>query len=303
VIVIAHRGASAYRPEHTLASYALAIALGADFIEPDLVATRDGELVSRHENDITQTTDVALRPEFAGRRAVRTIDGREHDGWFTEDFTLAELRTLRATERIPELRPANAALDGRFAIPTLQEVIDLARRAHVGIYPETKHPAYFRSIGLALEEPLAAALRRNHLDRPDAPVFLQSFDPDSLRRLAALVDAPRVQLTAPSRPALALADVAGYAQAIGPEKSQVSPTFAGDAHRAGLLVHAWAFRPENAFLPVELQAGDPRHPEHARARGDTAAELRRFLELGVDGVFADHPDTAVAVREAWARGR
>ncbi|MEA2282779.1 MAG: glycerophosphoryl diester phosphodiesterase [Solirubrobacteraceae bacterium] len=303
MIVIAHRGASAYRPEHTLASYALAIALGADFIEPDLVATADGVLVARHENDITQTTDVARRPEFADRRARKTIDGREHDGWFTEDLTLAELRTLRATERIPELRPANAAFDGAFAIPTLEEVIDLARRTHVGIYPETKHPAYFRSLGLALEEPLAAALRRSALDRRDAPVFLQSFDPDSLRRLAELVDAPRVQLTAPSLPPLALDDVAGYAQAIGPEKSQVGPAFAGDAHRAGLHVHAWAFRPENAFLPAELQAGDPDHPDHGRARGDTAAELRRFLELGVDGVFADHPDTAVAVREASARGR
>jgi glycerophosphoryl diester phosphodiesterase len=276
VIVIAHRGASAYRPEHTLASYELAIAMGADFIEPDLVATRDGELVARHENDITQTTDVADRPEFADRRATRTIDGREHDGWFTEDFTLAELRTLRAKERIPDARPANAALDGRFTVPTLQEVIDLARRADVGIYPETKHPAYFRSIGLALEEPLAAALRRNGLARADAPVFLQSFDPDSLRRLAGLVDAPRVQLTAPSLPALAPADVAGYAQAVGPEKSQVSAAFVDAAHRAGLLVHAWVFRPEDV---------------------DTEAELRRFMELGVDGVFADHPDTAVAVRD------
>jgi len=264
VIVIAHRGASAYRPEHTLASYELAIAMGADFIEPDLVATRDGELVARHENDITRTTDVADRPEFADR---------ERDGWFTEDFTLAELRTLRATERIPELRPANAAFDGRFAIPTLQEVIDLARRAGVGIYPETKHPAYFRSIGLALEEPLAAALRGL-----DVPVFLQSFDPDSLRRLAALVDAPRVQLTAPSLPALKLEDVAGWAHAIGPERSQVSEAFVDDAHRAGLLVHPWVFRPEDE---------------------DSEGELRRFMDLGVDGVFADHPDVAVRV----ARGR
>jgi glycerophosphoryl diester phosphodiesterase len=282
VIVIAHRGASAYRPEHTLASYALAIELGADFIEPDLVATADGELVARHENDITRTTDVAQRAEFARRRATKTIDGRTHDGWFTEDFTLAELRTLRATERIPELRPANAEFDGRFEIPTLEEVIELAGRAGVGIYPETKHPAYFRSLGLALEEPLAAALRRSALDRRGAPVFLQSFDPDSLRRLAELVDAPRVQLTAPSLPALALEDVAAYAQAIGPQKSQVSQAFVDEAHRAGLRVHAWVFRPE-----------DP----------DTAAELRRFMELGVDGVFADHPDTAVAVRNAWARGR
>ena len=270
MIVIAHRGASAYRPEHTLAAYELAIAMGADFIEPDLVATRDGELVARHENDITQTTDVASRPQFAARRATRTIDGREHDGWFTEDFTLAELRTLRATERIPELRPANAELDGRFAIPTVREIIDLARRSRVGIYPETKHPAYFRSIGLALEEPLAVAVRGL-----DVPVFLQSFDPDSLHRLAALCDAPRVQLTAPSLPAIAPEEIAGYAQAIGPEKSQVSAAFVADAHRAGLLVHPWVFRPE-----------DP----------DTVGELRRFMELGVDGVFADHPDVAVRAR-------
>ena len=303
MIVIAHRGASAYRPEHTLASYELAIALGADFIEPDLVTTADGELVARHENDITQTTDVSRHPEFASRRTTRTIDGRAHVGWFTEDFTLAELRTLRTVERIPDLRPGNSALDGRFPIPTLQEIIDLAQRAHVGIYPETKHPAYFRSVGLALEEPLAATLERNGLGGSGAPVFLQSFEPDSLQRLAALVDAPRVQLVAPSRPALALEDVAGWAHAIGPERSQVDAGFIAAAHEAGLQVHAWAFRPENAFLPAELRAGDPQHPEHARARGDTETELRRQLDLGVDGVFADHPDTAVAVREAWSRGR
>jgi glycerophosphoryl diester phosphodiesterase len=313
-VVIAHRGASAYRPEHTLASYALAIALGADFIEPDLVATRDHELVARHENDITGTTDVAARPEFADRRTAKVVDGVEHEGWFTEDFTLAELRTLWAIERIPGVRPANTAFDGRLAVPTLHEVIDLARRAGVGIYPETKHPAYFRSIGLPLEEPLVTALEGNGLDRPDAAVFLQSFERDSLERLDRMVDLPLVQLTRASGPSVDVAtpavlrDVAAYADAIGPDKRQLlgpegPTTLVGDAHRAGLLVHPYAFRPENAFLPEELRAGDPASPEHARAHGDGPAELRAFLDLGVDGCFADDPGMAVAVRHAWEAGR
>ena len=167
----------------------------------------------------------------------------------------------------------------------------------------TNIPAHIHSLYITLEHTLAAALRRNGLDRDDSPVYLQSFDPDSLRRLAGLVDAPRVQLTRPRGPALALEDVAAYAHAVGPEKGRLSAAFVADAHRAGLRVHAWAFRPENAFLAPELRAGDPGHPDHPRARGDTALELRRALELGVDGVFADHPDTAVAVREACARGR
>jgi len=157
LLVIAHRGASAYRPEHTLSAYRLAIGMGADYIEPDLVSTRDGRLIARHENEISGTTDVAQHPEFAARRQTKVIDGTLITGWFTEDFTLAELKTLRAKERLPQLRPANTAFDGRFEIPTLQEVIDLAKREGVGIYPETKHPTYFDSIGLSLEEPLVAA--------------------------------------------------------------------------------------------------------------------------------------------------
>jgi glycerophosphoryl diester phosphodiesterase len=160
-VVIGHRGASAYRPEHTLASYRLAIAMGADFIEPDLVSTRDHELVARHENDIAATTDVAAHPEFADRRTTKVIDGVSLTGWFAEDFTLAELRTLRAKERLPELRPANTAFDGLERIPTFQEVIDLARSEGVGLYPETKHPTYFDGLGLSLEEPLVETLRRN----------------------------------------------------------------------------------------------------------------------------------------------
>src|SRR3954453_10990993 len=193
-IVIGHRGAPAYRPEHTLASYELAIEMGADYIEPDLVSTKDHQLVVRHENDITETTDVAQHPEFAARRTTKVIDGVSHTGWFTEDFTLAELRTLRAVERVPATRPANTAFNGLFEIPTFQEVIDLARREHVGIYPETKHPTYFDSIGLSLEEPLVAALERNGLDRRDAPVFVQSFEVGNLRELDRETKVPLVQL-------------------------------------------------------------------------------------------------------------
>jgi glycerophosphoryl diester phosphodiesterase len=292
LIVIAHRGASAYRPEHTLGAYRLAIALGADFIEPDLVATRDHRLVARHENEIGGTTDVAAHPEFAGRRTTKAIGGEARTGWFTEDFTLAELRTLRATERLPDLRPANTAFDGRWPIPTLEEILALARDAGVGVYPETKHPEHFRALGLELEEPLAAALE------PGDRAFLQSFAPDSLRRLATLAGAPRIQLTT-SATALEpgeLAAIAAYADGIGPHKDQVTPGLVRDAHAAGLLVHPWTLRPENAFLPEPLRCGDPAHPHFARARGDSPAELRRLLDLGVDGVFADHPDVAVAVR-------
>ena len=166
-IVIAHRGASAHRPEHTLAAYELAIELGADFIEPDVVATRDGRLVARHDNEISTTTDVAARPEFAGRRTAKDVDGRRLEGWFTEDFTLAELRTLRARERLPELR--GVAHDGRFGIPTLEEVVELAARAGVGVYPETKHPTYHKGIGLPLERRLVKILNRFGLDKRRSP--------------------------------------------------------------------------------------------------------------------------------------
>jgi glycerophosphoryl diester phosphodiesterase len=331
-IVIGHRGASAYRPEHTLASYELAIAMGADFIEPDLVATKDHQLVARHENDITETTDVAQHPEFAARRTTKTIDGVEHTGWFTEDFTLAELRTLRAIERLPDVRPANTAFDGRFQVPTLEEVVELARREGVGVYPETKHPTYFDSIGLSLEEPLVATLKRNGLDRRNAPVFVQSFEVGNLRELDRATKAPLVQLIdATGAPAdfvaagdprtyddlvtpAGLREIAGYADGIGPAKTRIVPvdatqhitaptTLVADAHRAGLLVHPFTFRPENTFLAADFQLGDPASPEFPRARGDQPAEIALFLRLGVDGLFADNPDTAVAVRERALRRR
>jgi glycerophosphoryl diester phosphodiesterase len=282
-VVIAHRGASAHRPEHTLAAYELAIALAADFIEPDVVATRDGHLVARHENEISGTTDVAARPEFADRRAVKDIDGRSREGWFTEDFTLAELRTLRARERLPELR--GTAYDARFGIPTLEEVVALAARSGVGVYPETKHPSYFAALGLALEAPLLAVL-----DGFEGPVFIQSFEAGNLRALRSRTDHPLVRLTVGAPPDVA--EIAEYAHAIGPHKDQVIPrdgdgrlgaptTLVADAHAAGLLVHPWTFRPEPEFLPAGL---------------DGDAELDAFLALGVDGVFADDPGAAVAAR-------
>jgi glycerophosphoryl diester phosphodiesterase len=324
-LVIGHRGASGYRPEHTLASYTLAIELGADYIEPDLVSTRDHVLVARHENDITETTDVAAHPEFAARKTTKTVDGVVHTGWFTEDFTLAELRTLRAKERLPALRPANTAFDGLYQVPTFQEVIDLAKRHRVGIYPETKHPTYFDSIGLSLEEPLLATLRANGLDRPRAKVFIQSFEVANLKELNRKTRLPLVQLIdevgAPYDFVVAgdprtyadlvtpegLAEIASYADGIGPSKNLIVPrdtagkllaptSLVRDAHRAGLVVHPWTFRRENNFLPLDFRQGNPASPEFLRAPGDLPAELRLFFRLGVDGVFSDNSDVAVATR-------
>jgi glycerophosphoryl diester phosphodiesterase len=329
-LVIAHRGASAYRPEHTLAAYRLAIDMGADFIEPDLVSTKDRVLVARHENEISGTTDVASRLEFANRRTTKVIDGVTYTGWFTEDFTLAELKTLRAIERIPQLRPSNVAFNGLYQVPTLQEVIDLAKREGVGVYPETKHPTYHDSIGLSLEEPLVRTLRSNRLDKPNADVFVQSFEVSNLQELARELRVPIVQLTsATGRPydftakgdPRTYADlttpgglrwVARYADGLGPEKNQIVPrdaqnrllaptSLVDDAHRAGLQVHPYTFRPENSFLAADHREGDPASPEYLRARGNQPAELKLFFKLGVDGVFADNPDTAVAVRRKLFR--
>ena len=327
-MVIGHRGACGHRPENTLASYELAARLGADYIEPDLVATRDGVLVARHENDISATTDVAAHPGFADRRTTKTIDGVTVTGWFTEDFTLAELKTLRAIERIPTIRPRNTLYDGRYQVPTLQEVIDLTRRLsselhrEIGIYPETKHPTYFQTIGLPLEPPLVRILQGNGLNRPNAKVFIQSFEVGNLRDLAGQLRVPLVQLIAGSgapydfvvagdsrtyadliTPA-GLREIAGYAAGIGPDKNRIVPrdqagflraptSLVADAHRAGLLVCPYAFRNENAFLPANFRLGsDP------AAYGDAFAEYELFLGLGVDGLFSDNPDTALEARVA-----
>ena len=323
-VVIGHRGAPAYRPEHTIASYELAIDLGAELIEPDVVVSRDGVLVVRHESELSWSTDVSSRSEFADRRTTKLVEDGPCTGWFAEDFTLAELRTLRAKERLPQTRPANTAFDGLYLVPTLDEVIDLARHsiscqgAPIGVYPETKHPTYFDSIGLSLEEPLVAQLTSNGLDAADAPVIVQSFEVSNLQELDGLTEVPLAQLISSSgRPydftvsgdprtyadlvtPAGLAEIAGYADGIGVEKSVAIPRTAdgtlgtptqviGDAHRAGLDVHGWTFRRENAFLPAEFRSSsDP------TGIGDLAGEIRVFVEAGLDGLFSDNPDVAVA---------
>jgi glycerophosphoryl diester phosphodiesterase len=317
-LVVAHRGASANRPEHTLEAYQLAIDQGADYIEPDLVMTRDGIFVARHENEISGTTDVAEHPEFADRRTTKTIDGEEMTGWFTEDFTLAELRTLRTRERLPQLRPGNTEYDGQFPIPTLEEIIALAQRQNrtVGIMPEIKHPGYFSSIGLPMEEALAEQLAAAGYDGADDPVFIQSFEIAALSELDVLTDVRLLQLiAAEGAPADApetsyahmatpagLRAIAAYADAIGPDKNLLisrtqidehgEPTsLVADAHAAGLLVIPWTFRPENYFLPANLRVG-----EDPRANGRAEEEISRFLRLGIDGLFTDDPEEGAYAR-------
>lgn len=309
-LLIAHRGASGYRPEHTLEAYALGASMGADAIEPDLVPTRDGHLIARHENEISETTDVADHPEFADRRVTKVIDGVERTGWFTEDFTIDEIRTLCATERLPHLRPDSAAYDGQFGIPTLSEILDLVRQLEeqqgrpIGIYPEIKHPAYFASLGLDLEPRVADELARAGYRQRSDLAWIQSFEPESLRtlrrltdlRLVELVDLPETSRITPD----ALAEIATYADVLGPHKHLVvpvgpdgalaSPTdLVRDAHAAGLEVHPWTVRAENVFLPPALRSSD----EDA-AHGDLAAEVHALVEAGVDGVFSDHADLAAS---------
>jgi glycerophosphoryl diester phosphodiesterase len=334
-LVIAHRGASGYLPEHTLEAYRLGIEQGADFIEPDLVATRDHVLVTRHEPDITATTDVASRPEFADRRRKRVIDGYEVDGWFTVDFTLAELRTLRAVQPRRE-RPQQ--YNGRFQIPTFDEVVALAQSESkrlgrtIGVYPETKHPTWHCEQGLALETALLATLRAAGWTDRNAPIFIQSFEAGNLRylrklttlRLVQLVDAdelgpngspirhastlppstcatyPRGEVPLDFRSVATFRTVAEYADVIAPWKRFLvgvdggnhlrPPTqFVALARTAGLDVHVWTFRSEASQLAADY-AGDPRK------------EYLQFYRLGVQGVFSDFPDTAIAAREELTRG-
>ena len=332
VLVIGHRGASGYAPEHTLLAYSMAARMGADYIEPDLVMTRDGILVARHENEIGATTDVAERPGFAGRRTTKTVDGVAVAGWFTEDFTLAELKTLRAKERIPQLRPGNARFDGKLEVPTLEEVLRLVERLNaerrgarpIGVYPETKHPTYFAGIGLPMEERLVRILHRHGYRGRDAIAYIQSFEVGNLKKLARMAGLPLVQLLSDAgrpydfvlsgdprtyadlaKPA-GLAEIATYARGIGVNKNLMIPRVAGgflgapttlvsDAHAAGLLVHGWTFRAENAFLPRDFRSGS-----EPSAAGDLAGELKRFLGLGMDGFFTDQPDIAARARDGFA---
>ncbi len=321
-IIIAHRGASGERPEHTIASYTLAIEQGADYIEPDLVLTKDGVLVARHENEISETTDVADHPEFAGRKTTKTIDGQKFTGWFTEDFMLAELKTLRAKERLPLLRAANTAYDGQFEIPTFAEILQLAQARSktagrtIGVYPETKHPSYFTTIGLPHEAPLLKALADFGMNRADSAVFIQSFEVGNLKAIRPKTRLPLIQLMAKdggpadlpgttyaqmATPA-GLKAVADYANGIGVEKTMVIPrtlignldvptSLVGEAHAAGLAVHIWTMRRENYFLPTSFKSG-----LNPAAHGDLPAEIRAFVAAGIDGFFSDNvAEAAMAV--------
>ncbi len=330
-LVIAHRGVPGLRLEHTRPSYDLAIDSGADYIEPDVVASRDGHLVVRHENEIGSTTDVADHREFADRRTTKTVDGVEKEGWFTEDFTLEELKRLTATERIPDIRPANVALAGLDPILTFDEVVAIAeegarrRGSPVGIYVETKHPTYFQSVGIDLNDLLVDSLERSGLNHADAPVIIQSFESANLRDLRRRSPLFLVQLVSPkggpadfvaAGDARTYADlmtpeglelVAGYADAIGPHKSLVVAMDGGSlgaptglverAHEAGLEVHIWTMRDENAFLPENLRIGTEKSDY-----GDMLPEYLTFFDAGIDGLFSDFTPTAVRAREVWSAG-
>jgi glycerophosphoryl diester phosphodiesterase len=332
----AHRGASALRPEHTLAAYARAIADGADFVEPDLVCTRDGILIARHENAITDTTDVATRPEFARRKVKKTIDGETHEGWFVSDFTLAELKTLRAVERLPKMR--GTAWDGQFQIVSFEEVIDFvaaeaaARGRTIGLIPELKHSTWFAGAGLPLEERFVATLKAHAYTR-SAPVVVQSFEtanlkglrkllgkPDNIRLAQLVIAGGKYDAVRPADVALSggsltygemvssrgLRDMARYADVVAPITRAVIPlgpderlgkptTLVADAHAAGLQVVTWTFRPENAFLAADFRNGDG---PAARNEAGSVAEMWRYLETGIDGLFSDDPALARAAINA-----
>ncbi|MYM73177.1 twin-arginine translocation signal domain-containing protein [Duganella sp. FT134W] len=324
-LIFGHRGASALRPEHTLASYAKAIADGADYVEPDLVSTKDGVLVARHEAFLSETTDVASHPEFASRKTRKTIDGETHEGWFVDDFTLAELKTLRAVERIPQYRPGSAQYNGMFQVATFEEIIDFvaaesaARGRIVGIVPELKHSTYFASVGLPLEDRFLAIIAAHDYTRRN-PIEIQSFEVANLKylrgklgrranlRLMQLVIGENVrpmdvaaaggtltfaQMCTPA----GLRDIAQYADVVAPPTRSIIPlkkdgsldapsSLVEDAHKAGLRVEPWTFRPENHFLAADFRnsAGDA-----VRNEAGSIAEIKRYIATGIDGFFTDDP--------------
>lgn len=324
-LVFAHRGASALRPEHTLASYAKAIADGADYVEPDLCSTKDGVLVARHEAYLSETTDVASHPEFASRKTRKTIDGESHDGWFVDDFTLAELKTLRAAERIPAYRPGSAQYNGMFQVATFEEIIDFvaaeaaARGRIIGIVPELKHSTYFASVGLPLEDRFLAILDAHDYTRRN-PVEIQSFEVANLKylrgklgrranlRIMQLVIGQDVrpmdvaaaggkltfaQMCTPA----GLRDIAQYADVVAPPTRSIIPlkkdgslaeptSLVEDAHKAGLRVEPWTFRPENQFLAADFRDGGSLQ---ARNEAGSIAEMKRYIAVGLDGFFTDDP--------------
>jgi len=332
-VVIAHRGASGYRPEHSEAAYRLAVRMGADYVEPDLVMTKDGVLVARHENELGLTTDVADRPEFADRMTTKTISSFDFLGWFTEDFTLAELKTLRTRERNPELRQGSAQYDGQQPILTLQEIIDIVRMegqgraTPVGLYIELKDPDYHRQIGLPIEDTLLAVLQANGLAGADAPVIVQSFWPSALATLRATTSIKLCFLlnsVAPPEEILrangitryedvyspeGLRRIAGFADILGPETGLILPrdgddrtgaptSLVADAHQAGLGVHVWSVNAENAHLPSDYRLGDPSREGFLQELGDATRLAKRLFDLGVDGIFTDHPDLVAAAKPA-----
>ena len=323
VIVIAHRGASAYRPEHTIEAYTLAAEMGADLIEPDLVMTKDGHLIVRHENCITETTNVGEVLEFAGRRTSKTIDGDVYEGWFTEDFTLKEIKSLKCRERLGKIRPGSAKYNDQFQIATFEEVIELAQslsKLHgrvIGIYPETKHPSYFRSLGLSLEEPMLKTLSKYGWDSKDSPVIIQSFEVGNLKMLRKLCDLHLVQLInsgdlqpedwrlggdgrtyAQMVTFEGMKEVSTYADSIGITKDWIIPRDSSNhmtipsqiiefAKHHGLLTTIWTLRPENHFLPSEYKH-EPIDSDFVV--GDMEAEIVKFLEAGINGFFTDACD-------------
>ncbi|MDX1411514.1 MAG: glycerophosphodiester phosphodiesterase [Nitrospirales bacterium] len=331
-IIIAHRGASGYLPEHTLAAFSIAILHGADFIEPDVVMTKDRHLIVRHDNVLNLTTDVADHPELWSRRRTKTVDGEAITGWFSEDFTLAEIKTLRAIERFPQVRPENAKFNGQFEIPTLQEVINLVKTMEefsghaIGLYPEIKHPTYFDYLHLSMEEPLLQLLRENGYETKEARVYIQSFEVSNLKDLNTKTTIPLIQLLgskgqpydvqqaggsltyAQMATTKGLAEIATYADGVGPEKYHFlipkdhddnlslsrATKFVQQAHALGLKVHPYTFRAENFFLPANFKEGhDP------LSLGNSADEMEIFLQAGVDGFFTDHPNIGVQARDKF----
>ncbi len=317
-LIIGHRGASGLRPEHTMLSYRLAIEQGADFIEPDLVMTKDRHFIVRHENEISGATNIAAHPEFAARKTTKIVDSQKITGWFTEDFDLAELMTLRARERLPQLRPESARFDGQAPLVTYQEVIDLAKSESrrlgrtIGTYPEMKHPTYFAGLGMPMERMLADVLKANDLNSPTAPVFVQCFEVGALKTFMTLSKAPRIFLMdsagGPFDGKASYADlardmkvIAAFATGVGPNWSMVVPTVDGalgpptslvaDAHAAGLSVHPWTVRAENFFLPKALQS-NANPAEH----GDVTAVYKALFASGIDGLFSDFPGLAAQAR-------
>ena len=340
IIVVGHRGASALRPEHTLASYQKAIDDGADFIEPDLVSTKDGYLVARHENEIGGTTNVSTLPQFADRKKTKIIDGTSLTGWFTEDFTLSELNQIKARERIPALRPGNTSYNDQFNVPTLDQIIELAEKHYqttgkvIGLYIETKHPTYFQQQQLSLEDPLLKTLAKYKYTRDIAPIYLQSFEVSNLKYLKdqlalhkTLKHAKIIQLYdekelrpadfaaqniattyADMATAKGLKEVASYANGVGPWKPYIfnetftaPSSFVADAHAVNLKVHPYTFRPENNFLAANLKCSTATADAAQRCEKGALAEYELFFKAGVDGIFTDDPGLGRKAVDAYLK--